>query len=402
MKEKRFLAGITAIMLCLMFPFSTHGEVKSRDIEQKGKIKETVWTGENGEPAAGPEGYASVRYTYTRDTTTEMYFDANGEPYQTEGGYFGRTVTRDGKDRIIEIEYLDRNGKKTLNRRGYAQVTIAYTGFGGVRQISYTGTDRKLVTVPSLGYASVTTEYSGKSIVSQTYKDAKGKPVDSVNGYAVMKQKLNKKYQVVSIRYDHADGSPATGPDGWFRCVKERDSKGRITSVKYYDANMELTDRGLGYAWEGYAYEGDRIVKVTRYGLNDEVITDDSGIATFVREMKEDKIIRERFLDKDGKRTNNEIGIAEILYGYDSQGRLETVSYCDTEGKPAQCTGGYAGYRDVKDDDGVTIIRSFLGTDGLLTETSGGYSEIHYIYDEIKRLSSTQYYDLNGNQIRAE
>ena len=402
LKEKRLLAGITAILLCLVIPFSALGEIQSRNIEEKGKIKETVWTNESGEASAGPEGYASVRYTYSRETTTERYYDTQGQPYQTEGGYYGRAVTKDGKDRIIEIEYLDRDGKRTLNRQGYAQVTIAYTGFGGVRQISYTGMNRKLVTVPSLGYASVTTEYSGKSIATQTFKDTKGKPVDCVNGYAVMKQKLNKKYQVMSIRYDHADGSPATGPDGWFRCVKDRDGKGRITSVKYYDVNMNLIDRGAGYAWEEYAYEGDRTVKVTRYGLNGEVITDGAGIATTVREMKDELVVKERFLDKDGKRISNELGVAEVLYGYDQQGRLETVSYFDTEGSPANCSGGYAGYRDVKDEDGVTVIRTFLGADGLPAVTSGGYSEIHYIYDEIKQLSSTQYYDLNGNQIQAE
>ena len=402
LKEKRFLAGITALVLCLAISFSALGEIQSRNKEEKGKIKETVWTDEGGNPAAGPEGYASVRYTYTRDTTTERYYDKDGQPYETEGGYYGRTVTKDGKDRVTEIEFLDRNGKRTLNRQGYAQVTIAYTGFGGIRQISYTGLNRKLVTVPSLGYASVTTEYSGKSIASQTFKDTRGKPVDSVNGYAVMKQKLNKKYQVMSIRYDHADGSPATGPDGWFRCVKDRDGKGRVTSVKYYDVNMNLIDRGAGYAWEEYSYEGDRIVKTTRHGLNGEVITDNAGIASTVREMKDDKVIRERFLDKDGKRVSNELGVAEILYGYDAQGRLETVSYCDTDGNPANCTGGYARYRDVKDDDGITVIRTFLGADGQPTETSGGYSEIRYVYDETKQLSSTQYYDLNGNQIRTE
>lgn len=402
LKEKRILTVITALILCLIIPFMAFGEIHSRNIEEKGKIKETVWTDENGSPAAGPEGYASVRYSYTRETTTEKYYDEEGKPFQTAGGYCGKAVTRDGKNRIIEIEYLNENGKRTLNKQGYAQVTLAYTGFGEVRQVSYTGMNKKLVTVPSLGYASVTTEYSGKSISVRTYKDPKGKPVDCADGYAVMRQKLNKKYQVLSVRYDHADGSPATGPDGWFRCVKDRDEKGRLTSVKYYDENMQLTDRGAGYAWESYAYEGSNVIKTTRYDLNNEVITDENGIATIVQEVKDEKVIRERFLDRDGKRVCNSIGAGEVVYGYDQQGRLETVSYLNTEGAPALCSGGYAGYRDTKDEDGATIIRTFVGTDGIATETSGGYSEIHYQYNDIKQLSSTQYYDLNGKQIQAE
>ena len=402
MKKRKLLNGITALALCLLIPFAAQGKTLPRNIEEKGRIKETVWTDENGKAAAGPEGYASVRYSYTKDTTTERYYDAEGKPCQADGGYYGRTVTRDGKNRIIEIVYLDQNGKKALNKQGYAQMTLAYTGFGSIRQISYTGLDKKLVTVPSLGYACVTTEYSGKSVTVRTYKDPKGKPVDCADGYAVMRQKLNKKYQVLSIRYDHADGSPATGPDGWFRCVKDRDGKGRLTSVKYYDVNMQLTDRGAGYAWEAYAYEGDNIIKTTRYDLKGEAVTDAAGIATTVQEKKNDLVVKERFLDKDGKRANNDIGVGEILYSYDPQGRLETVSYLDVSGNPVLCSKGYAGYRDTKDEDGATIIRTFLGTDGLAAETTGGYSEIRYTYDEIKQLSSTQYYDLNGKQIQAE
>ena len=94
--------------------------------------------------------------------------------------------------------------------------------------------NKKPVTVPSLGYASVFNEYSGKTMTSRTFKDAKGNPVDGKDGYAAVRQKVDKRYIVQSIRYDHADGSPAVGPDGWFRCVKERDDKGRLVSVKYY------------------------------------------------------------------------------------------------------------------------------------------------------------------------
>ena len=57
------------------------------------------------------------------------------------------------------------------------------------------------------------------------------------------------------------------------------------------------------------------------------------------------------------------------------------MDYQDTEGKPANCSKGYAGYRDTKDADGATASRTFLGTDGTAVEIPGGYSEIRYIYD---------------------
>ena len=353
---------------------------------------------------AGPEGYASVIYTYKGSDVFEQYYDTEGEPYETAGGYYGRRVQRDGKGRAVEIEYLDEDGKRTENAQGYAQVVTAYTSFGQLRQVNYYGENKKPVIVPSLGYSSMTIEYSGKTVTAVTFRNTKGNPVDGVEGYAVMKQKMDKKKknQVVSIRYDHADGSPATGPDGWFRCVKDRDDKGRLLSVKYYDVNMQMTDRGAGYAWEGYAYEGDSTVLVTRYDLNDAPVTDAAGIATTIREMKDDLIVKERFLDADGKRVNNALGAGETVYGYDQLGRLESVSYRNTEGEPVLCSSGYAGYRDEINEDGITISRTFLGTDGLATEIPGGYSEIRYIYDETGMIASKQYYDINGKLIQTE
>ncbi len=402
LERNKILTAIITAALCFILPFVAMGETQARDIESNGRIKETVWTDESGQPAAGPEGYTTVRYSYKGGDTIEQYYDSEGKPYRVSGGYFGKRTERDGKNRITAIEYLDKNGQRTENLEGYAQVTIAYTSFGEVRQVSYTNQSKKLVIVPSLGYASVVTEFSGKIMTGRTYKDTKGNPVDNRDGYAVMKQKLNKKYQVLSIRYDHADGSPATGPDGWFRCIKDWDNSGRLISVKYYDTDMNLTDRGAGYAWEGYSYEADGTVKAIRYDMNNEPLADEAGVVTTIREMKEEHVAKERFLDREGKRISNILGAGEILYSYDPQGSLESVSYRDTEGNPLICSNGYAGYRDEKDEEGSTISRTFLGTDGHAMEIPGGYSEIRYEYDGTKQLISIRYYDLNGKQIQVQ
>ena len=132
------------------------------------------------------------------------------------------------------------------------------------------------------------------------------------------------------------------------------------------------------------------------------IVADSAGVATTVREMKDDRIVKESFLDSEGKRTNNRLGVGAVLYSYDFQGRLEKVLYQDTEGNPARCSEGYAGYMDKKDEDGATISRILLGTDGQAAEVSAGYSEIRYFYNEYKQLSSTRYYDLNGQQVQVQ
>ena len=391
-----------AIILGVLASCPAICEIHARNTEENGKVTETFWLDDSGNSVPGPDGYAIVRYTYKREDTIEKYYDQDGRPYEVSGGYYGKRVMRDGRGNITEIEYLDENGERTLNRKGYALVGMTYYGFGEVRSVTYYGLNKKSVMVPSLGYASVYTEYSNKTMTSRTFRDTKGNPVDCAEGYAVVKQKVDKRFRVLSIRYDHADGKPATGPDGWFRCVKDRDDQGRITSIKYYDINQQLTDRGTGYAWEEYAYEGDSIVKLTRRDLTGGIVTDSAGVATLVREMKDDRIVKESFLDSDGKRINNRLGIGMIVYSYDQQGSLEKVIYQDTEGQPVQCAEGYAGYFDTKDGEGATVSRTFLGTDGLPVETTGGYSELRFFYNEYKQLSSTRYYDLNGQQVQVQ
>ena len=402
MKEKKLLAGITALVLCVMIPLCALGDISARSKEENGKTSETVWEDDNGQPAAGPDGYHSVRYAYDRQgNTIETYYDTEGNPFRVYGGYYGKRVLKDGKGNVTEIEFLDENGKRTLNRQGYGMITMAYFGFGAVRTVYFYGLKRPM-TVPSLGYASIVYEYSNKTMTSRTYRDEKGNPVDCADGYAAVRQKLDKKFRVLSIRYEHADGKPATGPDGWFRCVKERDDKGRLISAKYYDENEKLTDRGAGYAWEGYEYEGENTVKVTRYDLGGVPVSDNAGVVTTVREMKDDLVVKESFLDRDGNPTTNSLAVGAVLYGYDLHGSLEKVSYQDTEGNPVRCSNGYAGYIDVKNEDGITVSRTYLGTDGAAAEISGGYSEVRYVYNETGTLASTQYYDLSGKQVDAE
>ena len=396
------LTGIMILVLCVLALSSGLAEVKPETTEANGKVTQIEWKDEAGNLVPGPEGYAKVRYNYKGSDITEMYFDAEGVTCQSNEGSYGKKTTLDGKNRVTQIEYLDPNGKRMLNGMGYGMLNISYYGFGEVRLVSYYGMGKHLVTVPKLGYAKVYNEYSYKTMTLREFQDVNGNPVDCAQGYASVKQKLDKKSRVLSIRYDHANGKPATGPDGWFRCRFERDEEGRVTKVEYQDTSENLTDRGAGYAWEEREYDGD-FVRVTRYDMSGGKVAWADGVTTVARKENEDgQITEERFFDEGGKATVNDLGVGGIRYSYDHDGRIEAVAYLDTEGNPTACNKGYAGYRDTRDEDGATVSRTYLGTDGLATEIAGGYSEARYFYDETKTLTDTRFYDANGTQIKAE
>ena len=404
MRTAALIAAALILALGLMLCAGAAAEATPVDTEDvNGRVTQTIWTDDAGNMTAGPEGYAAVRYTYKGKTeVTEKYFSADGDPYMTAEGCYGKRTTLDGKGRTVQIDWLDAAGEKTLNVRGYASMSITYTGFGETALVTYLGLNKRAVMVPSLGYASVLTEYSNGRMTARTFRDDKGKPVDSAEGYATVKQKLNKKYQVIRIRYAHADDSPATGPDGWYRCIMERDDAGRILSIKYYDIAENLTDRGASYAWEERTYPDENTVEITRYDMSGNKVADEAGVATLVRVMQDDRVSRERFLDVNGQPTVNELGAGVVVYGYDHAGRLETVTYQTVDGVTPACNKGYAGYRDTLDDDGATLTRTYLGPEGLPVEIGEGYCEIRYFYDAMKNLTGKRYYNANGTQVKAE
>ena len=399
MLKRLTVTVLAAAVFCTAFLIPAAGAETTRvETTENGRLVKAVWQDDTGNPVTGPDGYAEIRYKYGRNIVAEQYYDESGAPVPARGGYFRKVTTRDGKNRITEIAYQNEKGEPMLNSDGYARVTMTYTSFGGMTYLRYFGTEKKKVTVPSLGYAAIETEYSGKSIVSRTWVDADGRPVNNAQGFAAMKQKLNKSYQPVRTWYEHADGTPAMGPDGWSRCERERDKKGREISVKYYDAAGKITDRGAGYAWEETQYDGnDRVV--TRYGLDGQVIPLSENAMKIRYRMRDDRIVAESYLSTDGGLTDGPLGVCTVAYEYDPDGRIETVRYLNAAGVNVLCSLGYAGYRETRDADGAVSGRIYLGTDGKAMEIPGGYAEERYIYNSIKELTGTRRYDLNGNVV---
>ena len=62
--RKNYLAGIIALMILILAAVPAMGEISAKNTEANGKITETVWVDDSGNPAAGPEGYARVKYSY--------------------------------------------------------------------------------------------------------------------------------------------------------------------------------------------------------------------------------------------------------------------------------------------------------------------------------------------------
>ena len=313
----------TAALIALAaLPVAGNGEAGWQQTVKYGKVTQETWMESDGTVLAGPEGYATVTYSYDKSDTTERYYDEQGNPYRMNGGYYGRIVGRDSKKQITGITYLDANGQRTMNDWGYARIRMDYTSFGEVKFLMYYGDNRAPVIVPSLGYAGIRTEFRGKTMTRRTFLDTKEEPIDGAAGYAAQVQRINRKNQVLGVSFEHADGSPATCADGWSYCEKTLDDSGREISTKYYTADGRLTDRGAGYAWEEIQYVGKNETLTTRYNLEGQKIETEGGYTTLRREWKDGLVGRESYLNAEGQPVLNRDGVGAIRYSYDAEGRV--------------------------------------------------------------------------------
>lgn len=397
---KRWTAMAVAVLLLTPFAGST-AEVTAEKTENRGKVTEITWKDENGTAAPGPEGYAVIRYTYKGQDTTEQYFDADGEPFQTGGGYYGRIVTKDGRNNISAVSYIGKNGELTVNSLGYAKVLYKYFTSKEEREVIYCGADGKTpVTVPSLGYAQMETKHRGNAFIGRVYKDPKGNPVDIPAGYASFEIQLAKKTGApIRSWYEHADGTPANGPDGWAVCRMERDDKGRLLKTEYFDAQENVTQQG-GYAAETYRYGRDGSFTVTRFDTAGNRIPFDGEAVSVRRVMKGEKVTEETFLDDEGEPVAASGGYVTVSYSYDSNGNLEMTQYRDGNGNKTTCKQGYSAILETRNEQGQLISRKLLDISGQpVNNNTTGICEERYEYDETGRLKEIQRFDATGNKL---
>ena len=97
--------------------------------DENGKIIRTVYVDENNDPMVTVSGYAIKEYTYyTSDgpengkVEKELYYNENEEPIQLSLGQYGVQKGYNEKGQNTIITFLDKNGKPTMTKQGYATI----------------------------------------------------------------------------------------------------------------------------------------------------------------------------------------------------------------------------------------------------------------------------------------
>lgn len=66
MMNKRLLTLVMGLMI--LFATAVKAEIREVPTEQNGRLSQVAWTDDAGNPVPGPNGYATVKYSYKKKT----------------------------------------------------------------------------------------------------------------------------------------------------------------------------------------------------------------------------------------------------------------------------------------------------------------------------------------------
>lgn len=327
---------------------------------------------------------------------TIKYLDQDGKLYLNKDGYAKVTYEYGNKNLVAEINYYGTDNQPCMCNEGYSRVSYKYTMKGELKTSYYYDARGRKVTVPSLGYASLVNEYLGNDIRSITRYDTQKNPVDGTDGFAILDNTMNRQYHVLESRYLHADKSPATGPDGWHHAVYNNDSKGKHLSARYYGENDEPYTGTEGVYEYGFEYDEEGRIAALQLMSEGQVVAGRNGWSKCCFEYdSNDRKICTRYYDQNGAMTDRNSGYAYCRTEWNDDEGFYTQTWYDLSEQPID-KGGYVKLVSYTSTFGKVIENRYLNGTDEPTANSNGIFIVRYDYDEYGRLVGSRYYDDKG------
>lgn len=417
----------------------THFAIKEEKYEDF-KSRELNYYGADGELAAGPEGYATAKYTYfAADVGNEkltMFYNADGSLYFNQQGYCGFRRRLGKSNRVMDESYYAGEGIRGYCTDGYSRVTTDYTLQGDVSVQRFYDAEDNLMVVPNLGYAMVKNTYKNQRLIQTEYFDENKELIRGKDGYAVAVYRYDRKACPAETAYYDADGKTLVAcKDGYARIQYTCDKNKQVIAEQYFDAAgnpVVVRDNAdeIHYSWSGNNKTGES------YWQQGEPVTNGKGYHELRQEFTGDnKLAAQFFLDVKGKLTELQDGYAKIELLYDTAGKAMATLYYNGNGELMKAPGKEYAYvltisqkeRDMlegeaaEQDGGAqkekteeteqekaqeeetktgTLYIEYYGTDGKLMNLSAGYASMTQVIDDAGRILSETYYNAEGEKAK--
>jgi len=303
-------------------------------------------TAEGAYASATNVGCPRESFDYAPGRSEAVYcFDENNQPALDEVGAHGQRVRRDAQGRILELEFLGRDGEPVVNR--------------------------------TTGVARTEWTFDGRVEVARRHFGPDGRPALFMGTrYARLESRWDDHGRLIEEKRFGADGRLRIDPDpnvGFAALRLGYDADGAENERCYFDAD----DRLMIHSTEGFACR--RTSRTQAGGIETMTTWTERadgkpfapprfGFAKFQREMTSNGIqIAARFLDADDHLVEvaSAGGIAEQENRLDARGRLAGVYFHGADGSPrVNRLCGYASFEMAYAPDGRISAIQLRGIGG--------------------------------------
>ena len=377
---------------------------KAYIVDEKGRIIEELFLGQDGNPKANKAGLAIKVFEYdSNDHWTKVtYYDADRNLSSDGNGCPIVVLDNDRFGNRMKETYFDSDGNLTL------RTDIRVAGFSYERNSegfrigqSVFGVDNEPGYFGNYGYSFMELEYDENGYPSkQSFKDMDGN-LAVWAGFAIRTIKNDPRGNELEIQFLDVNHQPCESNEGNAKAIHEYDQLGNLISMFFYDSKDSLCLLSNGIAGQRITYtDKNRIESWTNYDTHDQPCADNEGIITCKYEYDpQGNRTKRSFYAADGitLSLSNE-GIAGWRSKFNDYGSETERIFFDTDGNPTHGNLGRAGWRATYSPAGfMDELKNLDKNDQLVYVVSDGYAGIRYKYDNRGNITERYPYGTNGS-----
>ena len=357
------------------------------------------WYDTEGNPAAGPDGYARVEYEYRNSKIKKItYLDTDGNLfYNAAEGYAIKEYSFKGM-RYTDLSYFGADGELTAGPDGYARAVYDYiNGDGKNQRTMYYNADGSLFFTPD-GYCGIQRLTTSRNwVTEESYFSGENQRGYCIDGYSrVTKEYTTKGMVRVQAYYDDKDQLMYVEKAGC-AMLKNSYSFGNLDRTEYYNENKEPMLGPDGAFAVGYKYNNHLLTEKNYYDTDGKtpINTIDGYTRVTCESNKEGNPLWEKFFDANGNQLIIRDNADEIRYEWDGKNKI-SESYWQGN-QPVNSEKGYHEIQCKYTGLNKVSEQVFLDTAGNIVPTEEGYARIKIEYNSQGRVMATLYYDVYGN-----
>ncbi len=297
-------------------------------------------------------------------------------------------------------EVADTFDSSNLGHSGVSHFSYEYDINGYVKKITYhTDSSGRPAEVDGIFGIEYENDSKGR-VIRQYYLDADGKRRENADGVYSKEYKYDKNDCLLSVKNFARGGKLTADNYGIYQLIKTYDSYGNAVSLELLDSNgMRIFNSLFGGAKQIYTRDSRGRAVLIAYEGADPTLPNPAGVdAVRYTYDKNGFTSSAAFLDKELLPTEHPVtGAAYEYYENDSSGRITKLTYCDKNGKPANCADNFAQAEYSYNASGSLIRARYTDKFGIGANYCGyGYSEKIIAYDSYGRQHSIEYLNASG------